>query len=1315
MVVDASRSVSTRGRHVTASSAPPTPVLPPAPAPAADSRSQDSGSGPESGAPSVSRPGLHPSSNLAPREASTALGGAPSTGPPPPPLARPDSEEQAGPPCPSTARSSAPRPVQPSSGPRPGARPAADVDEAEVACRHAGFRTPEDLWLLYRLGVEGGYPEKPLFPSQARKFCEVLNRVAGQAAERDSFVGHMLIFLLPKLGLMPYLLTKDRDAAWRRFRAYPGPQLEDLLARAGGLGGPEGLRQRYTRQATALTGVPGANPPGGNPATGGLPGSDAAALEECPVEEDEILGPGRDALSLSRMRSRVRTIHHGVQRGLLHQSARLVLHPDEAAVAANPAVVERLRALHPEGEPGLVAFPAAGRTPVPETDAEALRAAAHSMKPGTSPGLSGWTVSLIRTALCADGMVTYLLRQLTAMKRNEAGGWRLYCASRLTALSKPSGGVRPIAVGEVPYRLLMRTVLCTYGERVRTGLLPTQYGVGTPGGTEPVIRAVEHVYQGELQEYQQVTALDFSNAYNTLRRRSIGEAMRRWYGPLYRLTRWAYGQAAPLVVAGPREGNREERATVELFSSEGVRQGDPLAPLLFSAGIRPYLEELQGALGPEHLVLAYLDDVFILSKAEGDVVQVAERVAAESGNGLRLNVAKSHVYTREQLAAEGMPILGTVVGGEGARRAHAEKIAAELASGVERLLQLTELPRQDVLLLLVQCIQQKHRHLQRQLDGTGLAWFWDAMDQTLQRGILRLRGDPEDAEVDALSRELITLPDRLGGLGVASYAECQGPARATMQETADEVLRLSGVLPLYPARPSRGTRTGDAGRAQAHPDRPPSGDGQASTEGPTGDIHERPGGTREPELPRGQQGTRGWSPDRRPSTEGPTGDIHEQPGGAHESDQAREPPGTPAETPGQRPSADGQAPTAEPTGNRQELPGGTHESDMPREQQWAPAEDPAQLPSTEGLTGAIHEEPGGTQEAEPPREQQGSPERDPGQGTSALGPTDDIHERAGGMRGADEPRERARIQSQRARCNALFEARHARLLDQVPTDVGVAILEHGEELGRRYLRTIPFQPSLELEDRVVIGALRQRTFQMGGLPEGRRNLAPTVCVPHGRCEKCGAHDVSAVHGDACRAVDHRRVIRLHDAVTGLLGRYLKAIPGARVTQEAVLPVGERRLDLCARGWAAPNGTAAGYDVTVVSGRRGPAEESETHSDVHSALDSGARRALAAERSAGAGGAVAPRQVAGDAAGTGDGLARARHVLETRLDAREHHKRVRYRDVAGFAPLVLSMGGAMGRTFERHWASWKERTSGMSMLARQLSVLLIRERITRYTF
>ena len=653
------------------------------------------------------------------------------------------------------------------------------------------------------------------------------------------------------------------------------------------------------------------------------------------MEEDEILGPvprvgpGTDALSVARMRTRVRAIHHGVQRGLLHQSARLVLRPDEAAVAANPAVVERLRALHPEGELGLAAFPAAGRSPAPETDAEALRAAAHSMKPGTSPGLSGWTVSLVRSALGADGMVSYLLRQLTAMKRNEAGGWRLYCASRLTALSKPGGGVRPIAVGEVPYRLLMRTALYTYGERVRSGLLPTQYGVQTPGGTEPVIRAVEHVYQGELQHYQQVTALDFSNAYNTLRRRCIGEAMRRWYGPLYRLTRWAYGQAAPLVVAGPREPDGEERATVELHSSEGVRQGDPLAPLLFSAGIRPYLEQLKAALGPEHLVLAYLDDVFILSKAEGDVVQVAEHVAAESGNGLRLNVAKSHVYTREQLASGGMPILGTVVGGEAARRAFADKMAAELAGSVHRLFQLTELPRQDVLLLLVHCIQQKHRHLQRQLDGTGLAWFWEALDQSLQRAVLRLRGDPDEMEVDLLSRELITLPDRLGGLGIASYAECQAPARATMQETADEILRLSGVLPLYPTPPS-----------------------------------EAPGG-------------------------GSTADsaVNRAEGSAE---------GSAEEHPEQPPPADVQA--------------------------------------------------------------------------SAEGTTDGIQE-------PNEPRERQRIPSQRARCNALFEARQARLLEQLPTDVAVAILEHGTEMGRRYLRTIPFQPDLTLEDRVVVGALRQRTFQ----------------------------------------------------------------------------------------------------------------------------------------------------------------------------------------------------------------------------------------------
>lgn len=43
----------------------------------------------------------------------------------------------------------------------------------------------------------------------------------------------------------------------------------------------------------------------------------------------------------------------------------------------------------------------------------------------------------------------------------------------------------------------------------------------------------------------------------------------------------------------PDESAARERITAQLQSAEGVRQGEPLAPLLFSVGIRALIEQLQ--------------------------------------------------------------------------------------------------------------------------------------------------------------------------------------------------------------------------------------------------------------------------------------------------------------------------------------------------------------------------------------------------------------------------------------------------------------------------------------------------------------------------------------------------------------------------------------------------------------------------------------------------------------------------------------------------------------------------------------------------
>jgi hypothetical protein len=59
----------------------------------------------------------------------------------------------------------------------------------------------------------------------------------------------------------------------------------------------------------------------------------------------------------------------------------------------------------------------------------------------------------------------------------------------------------------------------------------------------------------------------------------------------------------------------ETGTTHTLSSAQGVRQGDPLSPLMFSLGIRQLLADLASALGSQRLILAYLEDIYILSDA----------------------------------------------------------------------------------------------------------------------------------------------------------------------------------------------------------------------------------------------------------------------------------------------------------------------------------------------------------------------------------------------------------------------------------------------------------------------------------------------------------------------------------------------------------------------------------------------------------------------------------------------------------------------------------------------------------------------------
>ena len=220
--------------------------------------------------------------------------------------------------------------------------------------------------------------------------------------------------------------------------------------------------------------------------------------------------------------------------------------------------------------------------------------------------------------------------------------------ARLTALSKPDGGVRGIATGCSLRRLVART----FAEEFVRECAPFQYALSTRAGTD----CLGHMLRAACDADGSATVLrgDGIGAYDHVPRSAKLERLGRMpkARTILPFVRLSYASSS--------YSWWDENGEVHTVNqAEGGEQGHPLMPLLFSIGIQGALEEVAGTLEAGEQFCVFLDDVCVLCQPHrvmmiyDELARCRIRVA-----GIRLHQGKTRVWNKARVPPEGVHILG---------------------------------------------------------------------------------------------------------------------------------------------------------------------------------------------------------------------------------------------------------------------------------------------------------------------------------------------------------------------------------------------------------------------------------------------------------------------------------------------------------------------------------------------------------------------------------------------------------------------------------------------------------------------------------
>lgn len=523
--------------------------------------------------------------------------------------------------------------------------------------------------------------------------------------------------------------------------------------------------------------------------------SDGYSLDD----EDEAEGFASSAPRRRNVPDKVKLagrIERHASRGSIRRAAA-ALDAEPLADTSDPAVIAKLQALHPQAEAPAALLSDVPAIKISEETLVAVEKRLSARNNGTAGGATGWTYeqALVPVQVSSEGRRA-VLKFLNLILSGTLPRSSFLLESLLVGLAKlregiPTGDVRPIAIGEVWYRLSMICALVQKGSEIGAALAQDglQVGVGTRGGVEAVAHAV--VTALETDDQNVALAVDCQNAFNTLDRSAMFAAVKARMPELLPVVQWAYGAGTPLHIVGAPAG------TAPIWSQRGVRQGDPAGPLLFGLTLQKVLEAAVTA-SPGAPPVSFLDDITVVGKP------AAARRAWQhlTGNGpdslkavgLTVRPDKCGVYGGSGLPANqrhvgalaaslgvkhhrhGFSVVGVPVGNEDFVQSELAKRAQKICALVDQCMDLP-LSKQTQFLLLRASLSVRMAHLQRSVAWRLLAPAATRVEQAVIAAVAKIfrlpvgEGPGGHTPVPGRELEQMLLPIRHAGFGLPCSSE----------------------------------------------------------------------------------------------------------------------------------------------------------------------------------------------------------------------------------------------------------------------------------------------------------------------------------------------------------------------------------------------------------------------------------------------------------------------------------------------------------------------------------------------------------------